>query len=145
MNVIPAKIAGVKKIVVANPIVNGNLNAAVMYAAKKCDVQEIITCGGAQAIGSLAYIHKVNKITGPGNVYVTKAKKLVFGDVGTEGMVAGPSEICIIADKKTELNEITTSILGQSEHDENSQSILVTKYKDLIKKVQNDINLNIKI
>ncbi len=144
MNVIPAKISGVKRIVVANPIVNGNLNAAVMYAAKKCGVKEIITCGGAQAIGSLAYIQRVNKITGPGNDYVAKAKQLVFGEVGIEGMIAGPSEICIIADNKTKLNEITTSILGQSEHDENSQSILVTKYKGLINKVQNDLKVNLK-
>ena len=142
MNVIPAKIAGVKKIIVANPILNGKLNSAVMYAAKKCGVKEIITCGGAQAIGSLAYIQQVNKITGPGNDYVAKAKQLVSGDVGTESMIAGPSEICIIADKKTKLNEITTSLLGQSEHDENSQSILVTKYKDLINKVKNDIKNN---
>jgi len=144
MNVIPAKIAGVKRIVVANPILNGNLNAAVMYAAKKCGVKEIITCGGAQAIGSLAYIQQVDKITGPGNDYVTKAKRLVFGDVGIEGMIAGPSEICIVADNKTKLNEITTSVLGQSEHDINSQSILVTKYKGLVKKVQKDLNINLK-
>ena len=143
MNVIPAKIAGVKKIIVANPKSNGKLNSAVMYAAKKCGVKEIITCGGAQAIGSLAYIQQVDKITGPGNDYVAKAKQLVFGDVGIEGMIAGPSEICIIADKKTKLNDITTSILGQSEHDSNSQSILVTKFKDLIYKVQNDIKINI--
>ena len=144
MNVIPAKIAGVKRIVVANPIVNGNLNSAVMYAAKKCNVKEIITCGGAQAIASLAYIQKVNKITGPGNDYVARAKQLVFGDVGIEGMIAGPSEICIIADNKTDLNEITTSMLGQSEHDKNSQSILITKYKELITKVQKDISVNLK-
>ena len=144
MNVIPAKIAGVKRIVVANPKVNGNLNPAVMYAAKKCNVKEIITCGGAQAIASLAYIQKVNKITGPGNDYVARAKQLVFGDVGIEGMIAGPSEICIVADNKTDLNEITTSMLGQSEHDENSQSILITKYKDLITKIQKDISINLK-
>ena len=144
MNVIPAKLAGVKRVVVANPLVNGRLNAAVMYAAKICNVNEIITCGGAQAIGSLAYIQKVNKITGPGNDYVAKAKQLVFGDVGVEGMIAGPSEICILADNKTEINEITTSILGQSEHDENSQSILITKYKDLITKVKKDIKVKLK-
>ena len=143
MNVIPAKIAGVKKIIVANPKLNGKLNSAVMYAAKKCGVKEIISCGGSQAIGSLAYIQQVNKITGPGNDYVAKAKQLVSGDVGTESMIAGPSEICIVADKKTKINEITTSLLGQSEHDENSQSILVTKHKDLINKVKNDIKNNI--
>ena len=145
MNVIPAKIAGVKRVVVANPISNGKLNSAVMYAAKKCGVDEIITCGGAQAIGSLAYIQQVNKITGPGNDYVAKAKQLVFGDIGIEGMIAGPSEICILADNKTELNEIATSMLGQSEHDKNSQSILVTKYKDLIKKVKNHLNINLNL
>ena len=144
MNVIPAKLAGVKRVVVANPLVNGRLNAAVMYAAKICNVNEVITCGGAQAIGSLAYIQKVNKITGPGNDYVAKAKQLVFGDVGVEGMIAGPSEICILADNKTEINEITTSILGQSEHDENSQSILITKYKDLITKVKKDVKVKLK-
>jgi len=144
MNVIPAKIAGVKNIVIANPMSNGKLNSAVMYAAKKCGVNKIITCGGAQAIGSLAYIQEVNKITGPGNDYVTKAKQLVSGDVGIESMIAGPSEICVVADNKTELNEITTSILGQSEHGKNSQSILVTKYKHLINKVKNDININLK-
>ena len=144
MNVIPAKLAGVKRVVVANPLVNGRLNAAVMYAAKICNVNEVITCGGAQAIGSLAYIQKVNKITGPGNDYVAKAKQLVFGDVGVEGMIAGPSEICILADNKTEINEITTSILGQSEHDENSQSILITKYKDLITKVKKDVMVKLK-
>ena len=143
MNVIPAKIAGVKKIIVATPKLEGKLNSAVMYAAKKCGVDEIINCGGAQAIGSLAYIQKVNKITGPGNDYVAKAKQLVFGDVGTESMIAGPSEICIIADNKTKINHITTSILGQSEHDTNSQSILVTKYRDLIFKVKNDIKSNL--
>ena len=144
MNAIPAKIAGVEKIVIASPISNGKLNSAVMYAAKKCGVQEIISCGGAQAIGSLAYIQQVDKITGPGNDYVTKAKKLVFGDVGIEGMIAGPSEICVVADKETELNQIITSLLGQSEHSENSQSILVTKYKEIIKKVKKDLHINIK-
>ena len=144
MNVIPAKISGVKRIVVANPTSNGKLNSAVMYAAKKCGVQEIITCGGAQAIGSLAYIQRVNKIVGPGNDYVAKAKQLVFGDVGIEGMIAGPSEICIVADNKTGLNEITTSMLGQSEHSINSQSILITKYKDLILKVQKNLDISLK-
>ena len=142
--ILAKKIAGVKRVVLANPRLNGNLNAAVMYAAKKCGISEIISAGGSQAIASLAYIQKVNKITGPGNDFVTKAKQLVFGDVGIEGMIAGPSEICVVADNKTKLNEITTSILGQSEHGENSQSILVTKYKDLIKKVQKDLNISLK-
>ncbi|MFL2886913.1 MAG: histidinol dehydrogenase [Candidatus Pelagibacter sp.] len=135
MNCILCQIAGVKEIIIANPRINGKLNPAVMYAAKKCDVKEIITCGGAQAIGSLAYIQKVNKITGPGNDYVAKAKQLVSVDVGIEGLM-GPSEICVVGDSKTDINEITTSLIGQSEHGENSQSILVTKYKDLANKVK---------
>ena len=91
MNAIPAKIAGVKKIILANPKLNGKLNPAVLYAAKKIGIREIRSMGGAQAIASLAYIEKVNKIVGPGNSYVSRAKREVFGDVGVEVMVAGPS------------------------------------------------------
>ena len=90
MNAIPARIAGVKKIILANPRRNKKLNPAVIYAAKKLGIKEIYSIGGAQAIGSLAYIQKVDKIVGPGNIYVAAAKKEVFGDVGIEGMVAGP-------------------------------------------------------
>ena len=136
MNAIPAKIAGVKKIILANPKLKKKLNPAVLYAAKKIGIREIYSMGGAQAIGSLAYIQKVNKIVGPGNIYVTKAKKEVFGDVGIEGMVAGPSEITVVADNKTNLNQVVTSMIGQAEHDVNSQCILITKYKNLIDKFQ---------
>ena len=141
MNAIPAKIAGVKKIVLANPRVNGKLNSAVMYAAKKCSISdsEIISVGGSQAIGSLAYIQKVNKIIGPGNIYVARAKREVFGDVGIEGMIAGPSEIAVVADRKTDLNEVLTSMIGQAEHDVNSQCILITKDKNLIDKFKKEI------
>ena len=132
MNAIPAKIAGVKRIVLANPKLNGKLNSAVLYAAKKIGIKEIYTIGGAQAIGSLTYIQKVNKIIGPGNAYVARAKKEVFGDVGIEGMIAGPSEISVLADNSTNLNEVITSIIGQAEHDVNSQCILITKEKKLI-------------
>ena len=103
MNAIPAKIAGVKKIILANPRLNEKLNPAVMYVARKLGIKEIYSIGGAQAIGSLAYIQKVDKIIGPGNLYVAKAKKEVFGDVGIEGMVAGPSEITVVADKDSEI------------------------------------------
>ena len=106
MNAIPAKLANVKRIVLANPKQNGKLNSAVLYAAKKLNIKEIYSMGGAQAIASLAYIQKVNKIIGPGNDYVARAKKEVFGDVGIEGMTAGPSEITIVADKNTNLNEV---------------------------------------
>tara|TARA_B100001123_G_scaffold99059_1_gene114203 strand:- start:215 stop:1480 length:1266 start_codon:yes stop_codon:yes gene_type:complete len=144
MNAIPAKIAGVKKIVLANPRSNGKLNAAVMYAAKKIGIKEIYTVGGAQAIASLAYIQKVNKIVGPGNVYVARAKKEVFGEVGIEGMIAGPSEITIVADKNTNLEEVVTSMIGQAEHDINSQCILITKDINLINNFIKNIFIKLK-
>ncbi len=144
MNAIPAKIAGVKRIVLANPKNNGKLNPAVLYAAKKLGINEIYSMGGAQAIGSLAYIQKVNKIVGPGNIFVAGAKRQVFGDVGIEGMIAGPSEITILADRKTNLNEVTTSMIGQAEHDSNSQCILITKNSNLINKFKKDLELKLK-
>ena len=107
-----------------------------MYAAKKCGISEIISAGGSQAIASLAYIQKVNKIIGPGNDYVARAKREVFGDVGIEGMIAGPSEITVVADKSTNFMEVITSMIGQAEHDMNSQCILITKNQNLIKSVK---------
>ena len=139
MNGIPAKIAKVKRIVLANPKLNGKLNAAVLYTAKKIGIKEIYSMGGAQAIGSLTYIQKVNKIIGPGNIFVAEAKKEVFGEVGIEGMIAGPSEITVLADKNTNIDEIATSLIGQAEHDINSQCILITKDKNIIKKTQQTI------
>ena len=132
MNAIPAKIAGVKRIVLANPRTNGKLNSAIMYVAKKCGIKEIINVGGAQAIASLAYIQKVDKIVGPGNDFVAKAKQKVFGQVGTEGMIAGPSEVTIIADSKSDVKQISTSMAAQSEHGINSQSILISKDKNIL-------------
>ena len=144
MNAIPAKIAGVKDIILANPRSNGKINSAVMYVAKKCGIKKIITVGGAQAIGSLAYIEKVDKIVGPGNDYVARAKREVFGDVGIEGMIAGPSEVTVIADRKSNINQIATSMIAQSEHGTNSQSILITKDKEIViqveKKIKNLVN-----
>ena len=139
MNAVPAKISGVKRIVLANPKLDGKLNPAVLYAAKKVGIKEIYSMGGAQAIASLAYIQKVNKVVGPGNIYVARSKREVFGDVGTEGMVAGPSEICILADGKTDLNQVITSMIGQAEHDVNSQCILITKDKKLVNKFNIEI------
>ena len=137
MNAIPAKkIAKVRRIVLASPRQNGKLNPAIMYAAKKCGISEIICAGGSQAIASLAYIQKVNKIVGPGNDYVARAKREVFGDVGIEGMIAGPSEITVVADKSTNFMEVITSMIGQAEHDMNSQCILITKNQNLIKFVK---------
>ena len=144
MNAIAAKIAGVKRIVLANPKINGKLNPAVLYAAKKIGIKEIYSMGGAQAIGSLAYIQKVNKIIGPGNIFVAQAKKEVFGNVGIEGNIAGPSEITIVADNKTEFEEVLTSMIGQAEHDENSQCILITKDLNLIKNINRKIGIALK-
>jgi len=137
MNAILAKkIAGVKRVVLANPRLNGKLNPAVMYAAKKCGISEIISAGGSQAIASLAYIQKVNKIVGPGNDYVARAKKEVFNDVGID-MIAGPSEITVVADKFSNINWVVADLIAQAEHDINSQCILVSKEKKII----NDVKL----
>ena len=144
MNAIPAKIAGVKKIILANPRLNNKLNPAIIYAAKKLGIKEIYSMGGAQAIGSLTYIQKVDKIVGPGNIYVAKAKKEVFGDVGVEGMVAGPSEITVVADKKTEIKSVITSLIGQAEHDVNSQCIIISKDLSVLKEIKNLIKINLK-
>ena len=140
MNSIPAKIAGVKKIILATPKINGKLNPAVLYAAKKMGIKEIYSMGGAQAIASFAYIQKVNKVIGPGNKYVAEAKRLLSGKIiGTETMYAGPSEICVLADNKTDVNQIITSIVSQAEHDPDSQCILITKDKKIINKVKTGI------
>ncbi len=143
MNAIPAKIAGVKKIILANPRLNKKLNPAIAYAAKKIGIKEIYSIGGAQAIGSLAYIQKVDKIIGPGNIYVAKAKKEVFGKVGIEGMIAGPSEITVLADKKSGIKNILTSLIGQAEHDPNSQCIIISKDLNLLKDLRKIIKSNL--
>ncbi len=135
MNAIPAKIAGVKKIVLANPRINRKLNPAVMYVARKCGIKDIINVGGAQAIGCLTFVNNVDKIIGPGNDFVVRAKQEVFGKVGIEGMIAGPSEVTVIADESSDLEKVISSLMAQSEHGINSQSILITKNKKMIKRV----------
>ena len=141
MNTIPAKIAKVRRLVLATPKVNGKLNSAVLYAAKKVGIKEIYSMGGAQAIASLAYIQKVNKIVGPGNKFVAEAKKQLPNNlVGTESMYCGASEICVLADKYTDVNQIATSLVSQAEHDPDSQCILVTKQRSLITKVKKEMN-----
>ena len=135
MNAIPAKIAGVKKIVLANPRINRKLNPAVMYVARKCGIKDIINVGGAQAIGCLTFVNNVDKIIGPGNDFVARAKQEVFGKVGIEGMIAGPSEVTVIADESSDLEKVISSLMAQSEHGINSQSILITKNKKMIKRV----------
>tara|TARA_B100001175_G_C19492898_1_gene633609 strand:+ start:764 stop:2047 length:1284 start_codon:yes stop_codon:yes gene_type:complete len=142
MNSIPAKIAGVKRIVMVNPKLNGQQSSAVLYAAKKVGIKEIYSIGGAQAITALAYgtkkINSVSKIVGPGNIFVSTAKKLVFGDVGID-MIAGPSEITVVGDKKSNPEWIAADLIAQAEHDINSQCILISKDKNLL----NNVNLSI--
>jgi len=142
MNAIPALIAGFKRIVMVNPAYNGKQNAGVLYAAKKCGVKEIYSIGGAQAIAALSYgtkkIKKVNKIIGPGNFYVTAAKKEIFGETGID-MIAGPSEITVVGDKFSNHKWIASDLIAQSEHDELSQSIFISKDKNLIYKVKNSL------
>ena len=145
MNSIPAKLAKVKKIVLATPKIDGNLNPAVLYAAKKVGIKEIYSMGGAQAIASLAYIQKVNKIVGPGNKFVAEAKRQLSGKlIGTESMYAGASEICVLADRNTNINQVVTSLISQAEHDSDSQCILVTKDKKIINNVKKGISKSLK-
>ncbi|MDH4184663.1 MAG: histidinol dehydrogenase, partial [Nitrospinota bacterium] len=129
MNAIPAKIAGVKRIVMASPAPGGLLNPHTIMAAKIAGVDEIYQIGGAQAVAALAYgtdtIAPVDKIVGPGNAWVAEAKRQVFGKVGID-MVAGPSEIMVIADDSARADVVAADLLGQAEHDENAYPILVT-------------------
>ncbi len=143
MNAIPAIVAGVKRIVMINPGHKGKQDPAVLYAAQKCKIKEIYSIGGPSAIAAVTYgtkkIKKVNKIVGPGNAYVAAAKKEVFGDVGIEGMTAGPSEITIVSDKFSNPAWIASDLIGQAEHDILAQCILISKDKRLIKKVKLEI------
>jgi len=143
MNAIPALVAGVKRIVMINPSQNNKQNPAVLYAAKKCRIKEIYSIGGPSAIAGIAYgtkkIKKVDKIVGPGNSYVTAAKKEVFGDVGIEGMTAGPSEITIVCDKFSNPEWIASDLIAQAEHDDLAQCILISKDKNIIKKINDEI------
>lgn len=149
MNVIPAKVAGVKRIVmVSPPDSDGILPAAVLVAAKEAGVKEIYKVGGAQAIGALAYgtesIAPVDKITGPGNIYVALAKREVFGDVDID-MIAGPSEIAIIADDSARADEVAADLLSQAEHDPRACSVLVTPSKKLAEEVAVEVEKQLAI
>jgi histidinol dehydrogenase len=129
MNALPAKVAGVPRVVMVVPAPDGVLNPLVLAAAKLAGVDEIYRIGGAQAIAALAYgtatIAPVAKIVGPGNAYVAAAKRMVFGKVGID-MIAGPSEVLIIADKTGNPDWIAADLLAQAEHDESAQAILIT-------------------
>ena len=142
MNCIPAIVAGVKNIYLTTPSLGSKVNPAIIYAAKKCGVKKIYRTGGAHSIAAFAYgtrsFQKVNKIVGPGNIYVANAKKEVFGDVGID-MVAGPSEVTIVADKHANPNWIASDLIAQAEHDILAQSILITNNKNLIKSVNRDL------
>ena len=133
MNAIPAKVAGVERLAIAVPTPDGICNPLVLLAAKISGVNTVYRIGGAQAIAALAYgtetIAPVDKITGPGNAYVAAAKRRVFGKVGID-MIAGPSEILVIADKDNNPDWIAVDLLSQAEHDESAQSILITDDAD---------------
>ena len=142
MNTIPAKIAGVKNIVMACPISQIEDHALAIVAADLCGVDTILRMGGAHAIAALTYgtkyIGKVDKIVGPGNIYVTLAKKTVFGDVGIDN-IAGPSEIVIIADSTNKPDWIAMDLFSQAEHDELAQPILISSSMKLLKDVHKSV------
>lgn len=147
MNAIPAKVAGVKEIVlVTPPDKNSFINNKILVAAKLCGINKIYKLGGAQAIAAMAYgtesIDSVSMIVGPGNAFVAEAKRQVYGDVGID-MVAGPSEILVIADEKANPKYIAADLMSQAEHDELASSILITTSKNLAKKVNEEIKLQI--
>ena len=142
MNAIPAKVAGVEELIMVVPTPNGTTNKLVLAAAYISGVDMVITVGGAQAIAALAYgtesVPKVDKIVGPGNIYVATAKRAVFGQVGID-MIAGPSEILIICDGNTDPDWIAMDLFSQAEHDEDAQSILLCPDLAFIDKVEKSI------
>lgn len=142
MNVIPAQVAGVPDIAIAVPTPRGEINPAVMAAIEIVGIKEVWTAGGAQAVAALAYgtesIRRVDKIVGPGNVYVATAKKMVFGDVDID-MVAGPSEILVIADDTAHADFIAADMLSQAEHDPLASSVLITNSERLALAVQGEL------
>ena len=143
MLAIPAKVAGVKEIIATVPTAYGEEGDLIFAAAALAGVDRVFTVGGAQAIAALAYgtesIPCVDKITGPGNIYVTVAKKLVFGEVGID-MIAGPSELTIICDGKTDPDWIAMDLFSQAEHDEQAQSILITTDSTFLEQVKASID-----
>lgn len=149
MNVIPAKVAGVKRIVITSPPDKHTckIPPAVLVAADIAGAKEIYKVGGAQAIAALAYgtqsIAPVDKITGPGNVYVALAKREVFGDVAID-MIAGPSEIAILADESAIAEEVAADLLSQAEHDEMASSVLVTPSRTVAEKVAEEVQRQLK-
>jgi len=143
MNAIPAKVAGVEEIVMVVPTPDGVVNDMVLAAAKISGVNTVFAIGGAQAVAALAYgtetVPAVDKIVGPGNIYVATAKSMVFGRVGID-MIAGPSEILVVCDGKTDPDWIAMDLFSQAEHDEDAQSILVSWNLDFLDQVQVSID-----
>lgn len=149
MNIIPAKVAGVQNIVMVTPPgADGSINPGTLVAADIAGVDKIIKIGGAQAIAALAYgtesIPKVDKITGPGNIYVALAKKAVYGSVGIDS-IAGPSEIVVLADETANPRYVAADLLSQAEHDQLASAILVTTSRELAEKVSNEIDEFLKV
>ena len=147
-NAIPAIVAGVKRIIMINPGYKGNQNPAVLYAAKKCGVSEIYSIGGPSAISAVTYgtkkIKPVDKIVGPGNAYVSAAQRYVSGDIGIPSLTAGPSEVLIVADKNSNPEWVASDLIGQAEHDNLAQCILISKDKSLLDKVKIEIQKQLK-
>ena len=143
MNAIPAKVAGVQELIMASPTPNGEFNDMVLAAAKIAGVDRVFRIGGAQAIAAFAHgtetIPAVDKITGPGNIYVAMAKKQVFGKVGID-MIAGPSEVLVIADDSVDPDWVAMDLFAQAEHDEIAQSILLTQSETVAENVQASID-----
>ena len=138
MNAIPAKVAGVEELIMVVPTPDGEVNELVLAAAAVCDVDRVFAVGGAQAVAALAYgtetVPPVDKIVGPGNIFVATAKRYVFGTVGID-MIAGPSEILVVCDGDTDPDWIAMDLFSQAEHDEDAQAILVSPDADFIERV----------
>jgi len=147
MNAVPAKVAGVAEVIMVVPMPNGEINPHVLAAARIAGVDRIFKVGGAQAVAALAYgtetIPRVDKITGPGNIYVATAKKLVFGQVDID-MIAGPSEILVINDGSGNAAHIAADLLSQAEHDELASSVLVTSCEKMAAAVQTEVEKQLK-
>ncbi|MCU7958819.1 MAG: histidinol dehydrogenase, partial [gamma proteobacterium symbiont of Bathyaustriella thionipta] len=142
MNAIPARVAGVDELIMVVPTPAGELNELVLAAAELAEVDRVFAIGGAQAVAALAWgtetIPAVDKIVGPGNIYVATAKRAVFGQVGID-MVAGPSEILIVCDGQTDANWIAMDLFSQAEHDEDAQSILISPDAAFLEKVKTSL------
>jgi len=148
MNIIPAKVAGVREVIMTTPSPGGNANQIVLAAAELAGADKVFRVGGAQAVGAMAYgtqtIPKVDKIIGPGNIYVAIAKKIVFGTVDID-MIAGPSEILIIADETANPSWVAADMLSQAEHDELASAIAVVTSGDMAEQIESELKKQLKL